>query len=90
MSQKELRERLARLHSELSQTNAVDDRARELLASVQKDIEELLERPAEGKPEEHASLLDRLREAARHFEGSHPALTTAMGRVIDTLANMGI
>jgi hypothetical protein len=35
-------------------------------------------------------LVERLREAVDEFEESHPALTEAVGRVVDALAKMGI
>ena len=39
--------------------------------------------------EEH-SIIDRLREAAQHFEESHPVLSSMIGSTIDALARMGI
>ena len=86
-----LRERLEQLHAELARTDSVDGEARRALESVLADIQEILERDSAAPPrEEHASLADRLSEATRHFEESHPTLATTVGRVVDALANMGI
>jgi len=84
-----LREMLEHLHTELQRTDTIDDRSRELLRSVLGDIEDLLERKQkrETQPE---SIIERLREAVRTFETTHPTLTNAIGGVADALASMGI
>ena len=84
-----LRQMLEHLHTELQRTDTIDDRSRELLRSVLGDIEDLLERkPKRGTQPE--SIIERLREAVRAFETTHPTLTDAVGRVADALAGMGI
>ncbi|MCU0667960.1 MAG: DUF4404 family protein [Myxococcota bacterium] len=83
MSAEHLRRMLENLHAELQSAESVDDRSRELLREVDADIQELLER-SDGQ--ENESLTERLRE----FEERHPALTEAVGRVLDALAKMGI
>jgi len=37
-----------------------------------------------------ASFTGRLSESARHFEATHPDIASALGRVIDALAALGI
>ena len=86
--QQRLRQMLEQLHAELQQSHGLDDRSRERLASALSDIEDLLKRAETGKPPE--SIVERLREAIGVFEQTHPTLTAAIGRVADTLANMGI
>jgi predicted component of type VI protein secretion system len=86
MASTPLRELLEKLHAELGRTDAVDDRSRELLHAVEGDIREALARSGE-QPE---SLSDRLRETIERFEGTHPALTEAVSRVLDALVKMGI
>jgi len=88
MSEQHLREMLEQLHTELKNTGNIDDRSRELLRAVMDDIRAIVE-PTEGaaRPE---PLGQRLREAVDAFEESHPALTEAVGRVVDALAKMGI
>jgi hypothetical protein len=89
MREHHLRQMLEQLHTELQRTDTVDDRSRELLRSVLGDIEDLLERKQKPgtQPE---SIIERLREAVRTFETSHPKLTDAIGGVAYALAKMGI
>jgi hypothetical protein len=83
-----LRRRLAELHAELERTDALDAESRAALEEVLGDIQELLARS--GGQREPAPLADRLRDAGRHFEQSHPTLTATLGRVVDALAALGI
>ena len=89
MREQHLRQMLERLQTELQRADTIDDRSRELLRSVLGDIEDLLERKQkrETQPE---SIIERLREAVRTFETTHPTLTNAIGGVADALASMGI
>jgi predicted component of type VI protein secretion system len=88
--QKQLRERLEELHAELASTESVDDRSRELIARVLDDVQALLDRAEPAAEDEPEGLVDRLRDATRHFEESHPTLAAAVGRVVDALSNLGI
>ena len=83
--QEQLREQLAELHAALQGAESLDEESRAQLRALMDDIRLALERGHE--PE---SLTRRLREAVDRFEGTHPALTEAAGRVIDALANLGI
>lgn len=85
-----LRQRLEELHAELARTESVDASAREALQAVLGDIQALLARSEGEESQSPSSLSERLSEATRHFEESHPTLATTMGRVIDALNNMGI
>lgn len=89
MPDQHLREMLEKLHAELKQAGGtLDEKSRELLRAVMDDIRAIVEPSAdEAHPE---SLGQRLREAVDEFEESHPALTEAVGRVVDALAKMGI
>jgi hypothetical protein len=86
----DLRRRLAELHAELERTDALDGESRAALEEVLAEIQGLLARSGPGRSREPASLSDRLREAGRHFEESHPTLTATLGRVVDALAALGI
>lgn len=86
MASDHLRDLLESLHAELRRTNAVDDSSRELLREVDGDIRLALERAGEHPD----SLTSRLRETVERFEGTHPALTEAVTRVLDALVQMGI
>ena len=88
MREQHLRQMLEQLHAELQRADIVDDRSRELLRSLVGDIEGLLDREQKGAQPE--SIIERLREAVRGFEKTHPTLTEAIGAVADALASMGI
>ncbi len=88
--EKQLREHLEHLHSELARTEAVDDRSRELLGEVLGDIQTLLDRPGPDPGQEPEGLVERLRDATRQVEETHPKLAAAVGRVMDALSNLGI
>ena len=89
MREPHLRQTLEQLHTELQRADTIDERSRELLRNVLGDIEDLLERKQKPgtQPE---SIIERLREAVRAFETTHPTLTHAIAAVTDALANIGI
>ena len=83
----DLRKQLESLHGELASTDSVDGESRELLIRLLSDIARLLD----AQPDvSDANLADQLNEAAVQFETQHPALSTALRRVVDTLAKAGI
>jgi hypothetical protein len=100
MEDKELRETIETLHSNLEKTPSVNDDSRELLRELLEDIAELLERSGvespvkEGcagePPDRMESLVERLKEATLHFEVDHPHLAKAIDRVVDALGRGGI
>ena len=84
----DLRKQLEALHGELARTKTVDRDSQQLLITVLDDISRLLESQPALSPEQ--SMTDRLDEMAVRFEAEHPALGTAIRRVVDTLAKAGI
>jgi len=90
MREDDLRRRLTELHAELERTEALDGESRAALEEVMGEIRGLLARSGASRPPEPASLAERLREASRQFEESHPTLTATLGRVVDALAALGI
>lgn len=91
MSEEQLRDKLTALHRELADTERVDAGTRELLEELVADIQHALERAGEGDAaEHHASLSERAQSLAGELEGSHPAVATAIGRVVAALSNLGI
>ena len=89
MNTETLREQLEQLHGELSQTETVDARQRELLKTLEDDIQELLGRE-QNQPHHYQGLGERLGEAVAHLEASHPQVTLLMRRAIDSLAYLGV
>ena len=60
MSESQLREHLERLHTELEETDSVDDEARRLLAEVMQDIRAILDRSGDAPASSSQSIADRL------------------------------
>jgi hypothetical protein len=85
----QLGNRIQELLDELEKIEPADPIKRDRLASVLHDIRSMLAE-SELESDEHESLRERFDEAARHFEDSHPTLTAVVGRVADSLANLGI
>lgn len=90
MDQEQLRERLEHLQAELQQVRAVDDDSRKALAHLVADVQALLDGTGEDAPPRDLPLADRLQEGIQQFQGTHPTLTLAMERVLDTLSQTGI
>jgi len=89
MNNETLREQLEQLHGELTQTETVDARQRELLKTLESDIQELLGRE-QNQPHHYRGLGARLSEAVAQLEASHPQITLLMRRAIDSLAYLGV
>jgi hypothetical protein len=87
---KELRERLGSLHTELARTSAVDPQSRELLITLLGDITRLLGPASSADVDAQRTVAERLDELAVQFEAEHPALGTAIRQVVDTLGKAGI
>ncbi len=89
MNNETVRELLEQLHGELNQTETVDEHQRELLRTLENDIQELLGRE-QNQPHHYRGLGERLSEAVAQLEASHPQVTLLMRRVIDSLAYLGV
>lgn len=90
MDQNTLRERLAKLHAELSNAHGDDPATRQALEEILPDIKRMVERQgAEALPAD-TSLPDRLERVAVRFEAVHPTLAASARRLIDLLAEVGI
>jgi hypothetical protein len=85
----DLNKQLQSLHTELARTATINHESRELLVTVLNDISRLLD-PSSPNPDSEHSLTERLDEVAVQFEAEHPTLSTAIRRVVDTLAKAGI
>jgi len=78
------------LQAQLRHTESLPESEREFVDALYEEIEELLARPRHEPQVRPQPLLDRLEDAAKRFEVSHPDLTGVIGRVIDSLSTMGI
>jgi hypothetical protein len=85
---------IAELRHHLASAQGVEPAVRARLEQSLVEAEGLLaeSRQAKQRQEAHgqASLVERLRESARHFEEEHPNLSGLVGSVIDALGRMGI
>jgi len=88
MSEKNLTQLLEQLHNELNNTQAVDDKGRALLHTLNVDIQKLLEQSEGTNADE--SLLERLQESIDHFSEDYPRLSAVLSSLITALNNVGI
>jgi hemerythrin len=88
MNENKLTQLLEQLQHELSGTQAVDEKGRELLRALNAEIQNLLERTDDA--ESNDTLLKRLQDTIDHFEKSHPTLTAALSHMLNSLSNAGI
>lgn len=87
MSNKKVRELLARLRDEVQKTD-VDADTRSSLRELDSDIHDLLD---SSQPEEKVSVvLERAKQLEAEFAASHPTVERFLREVIDTLANIGV
>jgi hypothetical protein len=86
---------LKQLRNDLHQAESLTESDLDLREQLLEDIEALLQSetssasPARSAKEYHPAI-ERLNEAVRRFEVSHPNIAASMGRVINSLSNMGI
>ncbi len=81
---------IQRLHNELKQTKAVDDKSRQYLKELKNDIERLLKQDDDASSKQNKDLIDKLKNTAEQIEASHPELTASINNVITILVNLGI
>jgi len=87
MDPEALRSQLTTLHEDLKSAQRLDAESRELLKTVLKDIQRLMEAEP-GRP--NPSLAARLESVAVRFEADHPTLAASSRRLIDLLAQAGL
>jgi hypothetical protein len=91
MNDNELRQMLEELHRKIEDTDQVDEKGRELLSHLSVDIRNLLERAGHEERLRGSSWeVGRIEESIRHFEVTHPHLTSALSHLLNILNNAGI
>jgi uncharacterized protein DUF4404 len=91
MDQKTLRERLAKLHAELSNAHQENPATRQSLGEILPDVKRMVDKPGTlGTEPEVKSLSERLERVAVQFEADHPTLAASARRLIDLLSEVGI
>lgn len=89
MTDQNLRELLEKLHQELEQTEAMDEKGNEMLRHLDADIRSLLKRSG-AQAETDETTLERLQDTIDHFEATHPRLTLMLSEMMTILSNAGI
>jgi len=86
MSDEDLRDLLAQLHTRLGRAKSLDDESRELLTTVARDIDATLARSGSAKKR----APERLEALAVRFETDHPAIAEVLREIVDTLGRAGV
>jgi hypothetical protein len=89
MQDKQLRQLIANLHTELQDADSVDDESRAMLQQLIGDIEKLADGD-EGANDAGTSAVDQVEQAALKFETEHPRLSMTLGELMDALGKLGI
>jgi hypothetical protein len=87
MSEQDLRALLAELHVRLQRARSIDPEARQLLATVSRDIEHALANEGAGPGTIATEPVEAL---AVRFEADHPSLAGVLRQIMDTLGKAGI
>jgi hypothetical protein len=90
MDKDSLRDLVAKLHTELSDALRADPKSRERVSDMMKDINRLIDKPADSTSSPQGSLPDRLERIAVQFEADHPTLAASARRLVDLLGEVGI
>jgi hypothetical protein len=90
MDKNSLRDLVAKLHGELTEALREDPKSCESLRDMMKDINRLIDKPADLPSSPHGSLPARLERVAVQFEADHPTLAASARRLVDLLGEVGI
>jgi len=88
MPDKQLRQSLDELRSELERLEAEEAQVRERLDALISGVETRLEKPDDTA--HHQSLVQDVRHSISEFEVTHPRATAILNEIMVTLGNMGI
>jgi hypothetical protein len=86
MSEESLKALVATLRSELAQAHDLNADDREVLHSLVRELEAVLQSSLPGSRVMEPPLRDRLADRMRELEVSHPKLSSTVGNIVDTLA----
>jgi hypothetical protein len=90
METDEFRQLLRQLDEEIKSTSTVDKKGSDMLRNLEVDINTLLERSEEDTIVVHQSITQRFEEALSYFELTHPKLTVAIAKLLESLSNAGV
>jgi hypothetical protein len=87
MTDPKLRTVIAEIQSQLTSAQGLPAEQRHSLEVLVRDLQRLLDDPSASEGE---TLRDRVSDAVRRLEASHPTLSTTLGNVVDALAFFGL
>jgi Domain of unknown function (DUF4404) len=87
MANEERRKMLEEFRTQVAQAESLDEEGRDLLLSLDKEIERLVEDETADTPD---SVLEQLQEGIERFEDTHPTLTLTLSQMMTVLSNAGI
>ncbi len=90
MNDQDLHSLLEQLHSEIERNQPLDEKERELLQHLDRDIRDLLAKPEGEEIQAEPTLITRLEESIDHFEITYPDLTMLLNKVLSILSGAGI
>lgn len=88
MSDKQLKDLLARLQTELENTDEVDSETLELVRELDVDINRLVE--SGSADDEFENVVARAQSMEARFAANHPAAEQFLREIINVLARIGI
>jgi hypothetical protein len=90
MANEERRKMLEEFRNQVAQAEPLDEEDRNLLLSLDKEIERLVDRPDDESGDTPDTVLEQLQESIEHFEETHPTLTITLSQMMTVLSNAGI
>ena len=87
MANEERRRLLEEFRNQVAQAESLDEEGRNLLISLDKEIERLSDDETADTPD---TVLEQLQESIERFEETHPTLTITLSQIMTVLSNAGI
>ena len=87
MANEERRKLLEDFRNQVEQAESLDEEGRNLLLSLDKEIEKLTDDETADTPD---NVLEQLQESIERFEETHPTLTMTLSQMLTVLSNAGI
>ncbi|HXQ37331.1 MAG TPA: DUF4404 family protein [Anaerolineales bacterium] len=90
MANEERRKLLEEFRNQVAQAESLDEEGRNLLLSLDKEIDKLMKSSKDETVDIPDSVLEQLQESIEHFEETHPTLTLTLSQMMTVLSNAGI
>ena len=90
MANEERRKMLEEFRNQVAQAEPLDEEDRNLLLSLDREIERLVDRSDDESGDSPDTVLEQLQESIEHFEETHPTLTLTLSQMMTVLSNAGI